>query len=958
MKTNYSIWLNTHGRFSKKVRSIIHPILLFISGIILVVPGCSNPYQMVLGTPNNGRSVAVSVNPADSRHMVVASETGGLFRSKNSGELWTKVQNENNFYFTDVLHYPPNPNVIIATSAADFKTPTRAGIWRSTNEGSTWEFISLPNNCPTNFSTNALHYEASTQRLYAGTSCGIAVSADAGVTWNYLPAAPGFLGTEDVRDVTTSSANRILFSTNAQLRSTSDNGANWTVIGNFWTSFSNRSIAVSPSNEQHIYFATNAGLQFTSNNGSSWTIVSPNGVNRPSFVKVSASTATGGATKYTVYHSDGGCSLRKSEVTHSANPTFGTWTAATTQHCDYSDIGFSSDGKTPLLLTGDGGNQVTSDGGVTWTLSNKFYEAMQITEVTGQLHSENNGTADLYFGTQDNDIWASANTGSTWTSKICCEGFFLGVSRAYLPADQTKVTGVTCGACYNFIAGPLLSGSGGFPNPANANGNPILLGPGKYLMNTSIPGSDINLFQYTDNTGTSWSNKFAITQNIRDFSKVVGPIANPEVFTAIRTPGTTPSGNEILHISRVTDVLGSGTPIVSTINGFGSLGTFPTMFAWYKPFGVHPADRSQLIVSDIVSHTAKRTTDSGVTWVENTQLTNLVTAGGAIEFDKDGFTQITSYGYDPECACHILVGTREAGVMESFDYGVTWKKIAGSDKISLVSSFFFPGKNKVVISSYGTGLWKYTHKKCPKLTLKFPDLIFEEPTIKWKGGRIPISQINNPDACPVCAFVLLKGGRITNVKFSQERNAIQEVSISGGTFVSYSYKGPELVSSNELPFKVTVNPDAQFTEEEFLEELKANEKVSAYGMYLEGNLFKGVIFANTELTTSDLPKVSEPKPTLSLIDSQYGYFSSDQESITIRATNFNANAALQIMLNGTALSQNQYSIESEGENLVITLNVSNLDIGAYTLYVNQKNGQELLADVLSFNIAVAEQFKR
>lgn len=936
----------------------IHAILLLVSGCLLFTSCCSNPRRISLGTPNNGRSVAVTVNPTNNAKMIVASETGGLYKSKNSGEKWSKISTTNNFTFTDVMYYPPNPGIVIASCGQDFKIPTKAGIWRSENGGNNWTFIALPNNCSSNFSANALHFESSSQRLYVGTSCGIAVSDDIGITWNYLPATPGYSGTEEVFDIETSSATRIIFSTSSKLVESSDNGATWSNIGSFWSSRSNRSIAISPANAQHIYFATNSGLSFTTNNGTNWTVVSTNGVARPSFVKVSESTASGSNIKYDVYHSNGGCGLKISEVTHSANPNFGNWISATTQHCDYSDIGFASDGKTPLLLTGDGGNQVTNDGGTTWTLSNLKYEAMQITEVTGQLHNTGNGAADLYFGTQDNDIWASSNTGSSWDTKICCEGFFLNISREYLPPAQTKITGVACGACYNFMASPLLSGSGGFPNPTNSNGNPIFVGPGKYLINTSVTGLEVNLFQFTDDNGASWSNKYGFPEPVRNFPKVVGPIGNPEVFTAIKASGSTPAGNEILHINRITDVLGSGTPIVSTIDGFGSLGTFPTMFAWYKPFGVNPENTSQLIVPDIVSHTVKRTTDSGATWTDNTQLTNLVTANGTIAFDKDGFTQITSFGYDPECACHILVGTREAGIMESFDYGLTWKKIKRSESIPLVSSFFFTGNKKVVISSYGSGLWRYSHKACPTLSIVIPDLLYIEPTILWRGGRIPISQINNPDACPVCAYSLLKGGKITNVINNQKSNEIQEVTISGGEFVSYSYKEGKQVESNTVPFKVRVDAKAQFTDSEFSEELKMNKGVSAYGIYHEGELLKGVIFAEREITSQKLPKVREPKPSLFLQGTEYGYFPLNQKSITIRAVNFDASKSFNLSLNGTPLAKNQYSVEKDGETFLIILLSLQFNIGAYTLLITQESERASIQDVISFNISNPEQFER
>ena len=945
MKTNKTMNRNNSRRKFSKLFLRVGAI----AGLLVGIQSCALN-QMRLGTPMNGRSVAVAVNPTDASKQFVASETGGLFKTTNGGAEWAKVTNAAHFFFTDILYHPNNAEIIIASTGEDFKQPTQSGIWRSTNGGGSWTFISLANSCSTPFSANALHYDASVNRFYVGTSCGLAFSDDDGLTWNFYANVPNFVDNVII-DVTTSSS-KIIVSNGSEIKRSDDNGASWTTIGNFWASWTNRSLAFSPLDDQDIYVATNNGLMFTNNNGASWTNLFPHGINRPSIVEVTAVLPNSDGTRYKLYHSDGGCVLHSAEVTHSGSPSLGAWVNSTTQHCDYSDLGFALDGVTPIMLTGDGGNQVTADGGLNWTFANIKYEAMQITEVVGQLHGTGNGAADLYFGTQDNNIWASDNTGTTWTNSICCEGFFLGVSRDPLPAAETRVTGVTCGACFNFMAQRLLAGTVGFPNPSSSNGNPLFLGSGRYLINTSIPGVPTNLFQYTSDNGGMWTNRFGFTEQVRDFPKIAGPSSDLQFFDAVRMPGITPSGDEMLGIKRVINLEGSGTPVVSDITGFGSLGIFPTMFAWYKPFGVNPHRPDEIIAPDIISNTVKKTSNGGSIWVDDANLTNLVTQGGAFDYDRGPFTMITSFGYDPDCNGHILVGTREAGVMETFDGGNSWNKVPNSEKISLVSSFFFTDNNKVIISSYGTGLWKYKAKNCPSVVLRIPDFNFAEPTIKWKGAHVPIRDINNPDVCPVCGFMLLRGGKVRNVRMSRDNATIEEVEITGGKVSMMQFANNSWQETDQLPFKVTVNPDARFEGAELLE-VNEKEMEFARGIYFEGNLFKGLVLSDHDVEESELPSMKPELPTLTSV-STTGYFAAGTESPKFRATNYKAEARYEVVLNGQVLSENQFVIEIESPSSFVIELPATYPPGGYTLVLREMGSNERALDVVTFNITVTE----
>ena len=60
----------------------------------------------------SGRTLAVSVSPANANIAIVASDTGGLFRTTNGGTSWTHVDNLARFKVMDVRFDPRNAQIV------------------------------------------------------------------------------------------------------------------------------------------------------------------------------------------------------------------------------------------------------------------------------------------------------------------------------------------------------------------------------------------------------------------------------------------------------------------------------------------------------------------------------------------------------------------------------------------------------------------------------------------------------------------------------------------------------------------------------------------------------------------------------------------------------------------------------------------------------------------------------
>ena len=62
---------------------------------------------------NGGRANTISVNPANNDIILVASETGGLFRSSNRGVSWKHLDGLPEFSTSAVAFVPDDPTVVI-----------------------------------------------------------------------------------------------------------------------------------------------------------------------------------------------------------------------------------------------------------------------------------------------------------------------------------------------------------------------------------------------------------------------------------------------------------------------------------------------------------------------------------------------------------------------------------------------------------------------------------------------------------------------------------------------------------------------------------------------------------------------------------------------------------------------------------------------------------------------------
>jgi hypothetical protein len=147
---------------------------------------------------------------------------------------------------------------------------------------------------------------------------------------------------------------------------------------------------------------------------------------------------------------------------------------------------------------------------------------------------------------------------------------------------------------------------------------------------------------------------------------------------------------------------------------------------------------------------------------------------------------VTTIAWDPTNSCHILVGTMQNGVIRSADGGRTWARVRGSQLAPYVTSFFFPPKGPIWMSTYGRGLWQVMVDRTPPPSGRcpFPQppgiVVQPEPPIlvfRAGGASRPFTGLRDSAVCTTCTVLLVHDGWITDIEGDAE---VRAVATSGG----------------------------------------------------------------------------------------------------------------------------------------------------------------------------------
>jgi hypothetical protein len=700
-----------------------------------------------------------------------ATEWGGLYRTNNAGLNWFRLNGHVANVTWDVEVDPSNTQRVYATSFYDGRIATRAGINVSTDGGTTWTRPATATppaafNCAAARRTEPSAFgiaiePGANQNVYIGTNCGLAISTNSGVTWNFVDPTPATAAT-NVWDVVAQAGGIIDICGDDGHRRTIDGGVNWTVSTGLPTG--RCSIAASPD-ESYVLFVAASDNRFYETDDAD--AAAPTWVNRGTpeqraqgripFVATNQRPDAGGNNVFDLWFSD--VRLYRGDCTTPAtrpNPDTGgsprcpagravpaapppaDWAGPFTRsagaHDDAGDIVFDTEGggdRCPELFSSDGGVYFNTDDGAdcqnpNWNQPNVTPHAQWVYAMDG-ANQAGDANEDLTYGTQDTGSFATTNAGAgspAWTNRDCCDVFDV-------TADPTRTVYTVC--CFTPAPATQLRFAGsGLTGVTNVATQPPGCCPGfnfvdfidRYAANSYFAGTPSGGF---------------ITTSIT---------ANPTVWTqlgAASTPaggfcGVQASGTTFFAQTQCGSGEGGGASQLWSYQGTAPGGTWQRidnndgLTGGFTVWGVDPNNANRIYAANNAAGGMQMvfSTDGGTNWNTDPELDQLMTANGAFRYTTQrGPTSFTGFGgysqpsllaYDPENANIIVAGGRDSGVFLSTDSGANWSLLtdplnsdtSGRPHLPRPMFAYFDHEPAdtvgVYIGTQGRGVWRISFK--------------------------------------------------------------------------------------------------------------------------------------------------------------------------------------------------------------------------------------------------------
>ena len=395
-------------------------------------------YRQV-GPPRGGRVTPVTGVPSQPQTFYMGVASGGVFRTTNSGQSWEPITDGQIPLGSigDIAVALSDPNTIYVGTGSDgvrSNVSTGRGVYKSTDNGKTWQFAGLRDAGqigavrihPTN--PNIVWVAAYGDIFKKNTERGVFKTADGGRTWKKTLFLNDSTGAMDIElmpgnpDVVYAWMNRT-------------ERKPWTIIsgsreGGFWKSTNGGetftkitnglptglvgkgNMGVTAANPQRIYALVEAlpggNLYRSDDAGQSWQPVNC----RPNTSGPTCVLATPGIIQRPFYYTTLGTDHTNADVVYVGAEGFWkssdggkTLTSLRTPHGDNHDIWVNPTNGRIMVQANDGGANVSTDGGQTWST-----QMNQVTSEIYQVFLDNKFPYNLYGAQQDNSTIITSMT--------------------------------------------------------------------------------------------------------------------------------------------------------------------------------------------------------------------------------------------------------------------------------------------------------------------------------------------------------------------------------------------------------------------------------------------------------------------------------------------------------------------------------------------------------------------
>ncbi|MDG6904282.1 MAG: hypothetical protein JRN20_00695 [Nitrososphaerota archaeon] len=441
--------------------------------------GITSNSSFVWGAPPfSGRVTAIIINSSNTNEIFLGTAQGGLWRTTDGGSTWIPLFDNQASLAVGAIALSPNNNVIYVGTGEGNNCGDCAygvGVLKSVNGGATWsqlgtrDFNGLaitsilvnPLNAnelmlSTNYAYCCRHELAATPATYAG----IWISTDAGSTWTEMASGGGVAQLALVPHLTTYYPIAGNFAGDAYVYTNAANQSDWSVNGLWNTFFSETSSGIDPSCSNSTYCrvaiaatASNPNFAYLAliNSSSSLaamgycditaTVCAMTNINMPSGSTDQSGTfqppcgspgqgdydlffAVNPSDKTNMYF---GCTTAFVTTNSGSNWTAIGGYSAGVLHPDMHAFAFMPGTPSIVFIGNDGGIWKSTNEGSSWVNMNKGLDTLQFYHVA----VSNSGT--VLAGAQDNGC--NLANGNAWVQDMSGDGGWVGFN----PSNSTIV---------------------------------------------------------------------------------------------------------------------------------------------------------------------------------------------------------------------------------------------------------------------------------------------------------------------------------------------------------------------------------------------------------------------------------------------------------------------------------------------------------------------------------------
>jgi photosystem II stability/assembly factor-like uncharacterized protein len=656
--------------------------------------------------PSNvgGRVTAMAAHPSQPDVIYAGAALGGVLKSTDGGITWAEISDAvPSLSVGDLAIDPVDPNrLYLGTGEANASGDSYAGtgIYRTTDGGTSWEHIGLPNSHhigkiaidPTN--PNRI-FAAATGKLFGvNPDRGIYRSTDGGDSWTQVlfvsdstagidvainPTSPNIVFAAMWERVRRPQFRKVGGMTSGIWRST-DGGDNWTRLSSGLPApgpnVGRIGLAIAPSNPSTVYasYCDNPGYFmgfYRSTNGGDTWILRSGDQGFSSFGWYFGKVWVHPTNANIVYFGD-------VEMWKSTDGAGSWFSIIGSMHVDHH-AWYQNPSNPNFIVNGnDGGVYTSQNGGSSWT---KRYD-LPITQFYAMTIDKLNPHR-LYGGTQDN------STPRTWDGQPGNWDVLFYGDGFYSIVDYTNSNVIYAEAQYGYL-GRSTDGGNWFDIITNGLGPgedinwcmPVVMSP----HNNQILFAGCERLYKTTNRGNSWS---AISPDL------TGDYGGNLVYGTITTIDQSPVNAAVLWAgtddSRVWVTTNGGT------NWTNVAGTLPDRWCTRVTADVFDPATAYVTFSgykedELLPHIFK-TTDYGANW--NDISGNL------------GDIPINDVLPDPLYTSRLYIGT-DFGMYYTNDDGATWAPLGDNHPICPVFDIdLHAGTRKIVSGTHGRSMYSY-----------------------------------------------------------------------------------------------------------------------------------------------------------------------------------------------------------------------------------------------------------